>query len=113
MLAFCAMLDLQQWAPPGAEGSILATLKAFSPVACIEAQQAVPPLFIARAGRDSVPLLNDGLDRFVAGALVANVPLALMNHPEGVHGFDNQNDDERSREILRAAIAFARSHLTE
>ena len=114
LLAFCPMLDLQLWAPPGASASILTTLRAFSPVACLEAQHAVPvpPLFIARAGRDGIPLLNTGLDHFVAGALAANLPLTLMNHPEGVHGFDNQNDDARSREILGAAITFARSHLT-
>ena len=112
ILAFYPMLDLRLWAPPAASASILATLSAFSPVVCLEAQQAVPPLFIARAGRDSIPLLNDGLDRFVAGALAANVPLTLMNHPEGAHGFDSQNDDDRSREILGAAITFARSHLT-
>ena len=100
-------------APPGADASALSTLRAFSPVACLaEAQQPVPPLFIARAGRDAMPLLNNGLDRFVASALAANVPLTLLNHPAGVHGFDSQNDDDRSREILRAAIAFARSHLT-
>lgn len=113
MLAFYPMLDLQLWAPPGADASALSTLRAFSPVACLaEAQQPVPPLFIARAGRDAMPLLNNGLDRFVASALAANVPLTLLNHPAGVHGFDSQNDDDRSREILRAAIAFARSHLT-
>jgi acetyl esterase/lipase len=109
ILAFYAMLDLQQWAPPGAEPSVLAALRAFSPVANLPAQGV--PMFIARAGRDGIPLLNDGLDRFVAGALQANVSLALMNHPEGVHGFDNQNHDDRSREILRAAIWFARNHL--
>jgi acetyl esterase/lipase len=111
ILAFCPMLDLQQWAPPAAEPAVLATLKAFSPVASLQAQEGVPPMFIARAGRDGIPLLNDGLDRFVSGALGANVPLTLMNHPEGIHGFDNQNHDDRSREILRAAIAFARNHL--
>jgi acetyl esterase/lipase len=114
LLAFYPLLDLQLWAPPAAEPAVLATLRAFSAVACLEAQKAVPvpPLFIARAGRDGIALLNDGLDRFVAGALAANVPLTLMNHPEGVHGFDNQNEDARSREILSAAITFARNHLT-
>jgi len=112
ILAFYPMLDLRLWAPPAASTPILATLSAFSPLACLEGQPGVPPMFIARAGRDSIPLLNAGLDRFVAGALQANVPLTLMNHPEGAHGFDNQTDDDQSREILRAAITFARSHLT-
>jgi hypothetical protein len=34
-----------------------------------------------------------------------------MNHPNGLHGFDVANDDERSREILRAALEFMKAHL--
>jgi hypothetical protein len=34
-----------------------------------------------------------------------------MNHPAGVHGFDNQNDDDRSREIMQFLLMFARRHL--
>jgi ketosteroid isomerase-like protein len=34
-----------------------------------------------------------------------------MNHPAGVHGFDNQTDDERSREIIRRALEFMRENL--
>jgi acetyl esterase/lipase len=70
------------------------------------------PFFLARAGRDSFPTLNERLDRLVAAALAANAPLTLMNHPSGVHGFDVENDDERSREIIRAAVAFMRAHLS-
>jgi acetyl esterase/lipase len=69
------------------------------------------PLFIARAGRDAIPTLNERLDRFVAAALVANAPITLLNHPTGVHGFDVENDDERSREIIRAALEFMKTHL--
>jgi hypothetical protein len=68
-------------------------------------------MFLARAGHDEVPTMLDSIDRFVGKALSANVALTLMNHPQGVHGFDNQNDDERSREIIRAAIEFIRTHL--
>ena len=69
------------------------------------------PMFIGRAGRDEVPTMDDSIDRFVKEALVKNISLSLMNHPQGVHGFDNQNDDERSREIIRNAIAFMQAHL--
>ena len=71
----------------------------------------IPPMFLARAGRDEVPTMLDSIDRFVAKALSANVALTLMNHPQGVHSFDNQNDDDRSREIIRAAIEFIKVHL--
>jgi len=69
------------------------------------------PMFVSRAGQDEIPMLNDSIDRFVAAAIAANAPIAVMNHPFGEHGFDNQNDDERSREIIRGAIAFMHTHL--
>jgi len=37
--------------------------------------------------------------------------ITFANHPSGVHGFDNQNDDNRSREIIRSVLAFMKSHL--
>jgi acetyl esterase/lipase len=70
----------------------------------------VPPIFVARAGLDVAPL-NAVIDQFAAAALAANAPLTLMNHPQGKHGFDALNDDDRSREIIRAAIAFMHTHL--
>lgn len=69
------------------------------------------PLFVARAGRDAIPTLNERLDEFIATALAANAPITLMNHPTGVHGFDVENADERSREIIRAALEFMKTHL--
>jgi len=62
-------------------------------------------------GRDEVPTMDDSIDRFVREALAKNLALTFMNHPQGVHEFDNQNDDDRSREIIRGAIEFMRSHL--
>ncbi len=44
-------------------------------------------------------------------AVAANLLLTFMNHPAGEHGFDNQNDDDRSREIIRAALEFLQAHL--
>jgi hypothetical protein len=69
------------------------------------------PLFIARAGLDEIPMMNDSIDRFLTAALSANAPLTYMNHPRGEHGFDNQNDDDRSREIIRSALTFLSMHL--
>ncbi len=69
------------------------------------------PIFVARAGLDHIPGVNESIDRFGGEALAANAPLTLMNHPTGEHPFDNQNDNERSREIIRSAIAFLRVHL--
>jgi hypothetical protein len=55
--------------------------------------------------------LNEALDRFAATALAENLPVTVENHPSGQHGFDSQNDDVRSREIIRGMIEFMRGHL--
>ena len=70
-----------------------------------------PPLFLARAGRDAIPTLNERLDAFIGSAIAANAPITIVNHPTGAHGFDVANDDERSREIIRAALEFMKAHL--
>lgn len=44
-------------------------------------------------------------------ALAGNAPLELMNHSAGRHGFDILDDDERSREIIARAVAFAQVHV--
>jgi acetyl esterase/lipase len=69
------------------------------------------PLFIARAGRDQLPHLNETIDRFVIKALARNLPLTLANHPAAPHAFDLFDDGEDSREIIRRILAFAQFHL--
>ncbi len=69
------------------------------------------PLFIARAGKDEMPRLNEALDRFVAGALARNLPVSLVNHAQGPHAFDLMDDSDTSREIIRQTLAFLRFHL--
>jgi dienelactone hydrolase len=68
------------------------------------------PMFVARAGLDQ-PLINHSIDAFVQEALAGNAALELMNHPSGRHGFDILDDDERSREIIARAVAFAQVHV--
>jgi hypothetical protein len=70
------------------------------------------PLFIARAGRDEIPGLNETIDRFSAGALAGNLPVTLVNHPTAPHAFDLDDDSETSREVIRQALAFLRFHLS-
>jgi len=69
------------------------------------------PLFIARAGQDEFPHLNDAMDRFVARALARNLPVTLVNHAAGPHAFDLMHDSEVSRQIIRQILDFMRFHL--
>lgn len=108
---FFPLLDLKQYAPPG-DGLALQFLKGFSAIESLpEDASSKIPMLIARAGRDDIPMLNEALARFTVRALEANAPITVINHPSGAHGFDNQNDDERSREIIRSVIEFMMTHL--
>jgi hypothetical protein len=74
------------------------------------------PLFIVRAGQDSVPFINDSIDHFVRVALGLNVRLTLINYPEGIHAFDLEEwwpatPHFRSAEIVAQTVEFMRSKL--
>lgn len=71
------------------------------------------PLFVARAGQDATPRLNETLDRFLSHALACNLPITVANHPTGPHAFDVLQDSETSREIIRQILAFLQFHLLE
>jgi acetyl esterase/lipase len=71
----------------------------------------LPPLLLARAGRDSAPLL-EGTDTFVRRARERNIDLTVLDHPTGRHGFDTIDDDDRSREIIGLTLDFFVRHLS-
>ncbi|MBV9923518.1 MAG: alpha/beta hydrolase [Acidobacteria bacterium] len=111
LVAFYAFLDVRQ-SPMHTPYEPAGTLERFSPLAQLSAgADGLAPLFVARAGLDQIPTLNDSIDRFVREAVEKNAALALYNHPAGVHGFDNQTPCERSREIVRASLDFMQAHL--
>lgn len=106
LIGYYAELDLQgarQAAPASVTDDML---RDSSPVYHLsKVEKGVPPIFIARAGLDDAEL-NAGLDRFVELALKKNVSLDLVNHPTGHHGFDVEDNNERSREILKRTIEW-------
>lgn len=112
LVAYYACLDLQVPAP-GADGTLSAeTRRALSPVAQLATGAAAKPaILVARAGRDH-PWMNGSIDRFVQEALARNVSLTLLTHPNGLHGFDILDDEPRSREIIRATVAFLKERLS-
>ncbi|HEX8921693.1 MAG TPA: alpha/beta hydrolase [Pyrinomonadaceae bacterium] len=112
LVAFYAFMDVQQSEFHRASETP-ETVKMFSNITHLADGDAslIAPLFIARAGRDEIPTMNDSIDRFIREAISKNAAITVMNHPQGVHGFDNSNDDARSREIIQAAIAFMKLHL--
>lgn len=69
------------------------------------------PLYIARAGQDECPGLNETLDRFLFKALTRNLPVTFVNHAEAPHAFDLFHDSEATRAIIRQTLTFMRFHL--
>lgn len=97
MIAYYAVLD----APD----------RRLSPLGHLRSGGKCPPMFIARAAKDHA-MLNEIAEHFVQEMLQRNFELDLMTHPEGVHGFDIMNDDERSRAIIRRTIEFVKEHVS-
>jgi acetyl esterase/lipase len=110
LVAYYAELDLQnerRSAPPSVTDE---ALKEYSPVYHLTRNtKPIPPMFIARAGLDDAEL-NVGLDRFVQVALSKNVTVDLVNHATGHHGFDVEDNNERSREIIKRTLEFIKAH---
>jgi hypothetical protein len=69
------------------------------------------PLFLARAGLDQMPRLNEVLDQFIAMGLARNLPMTVVNHADGPHAFDIYHDSATSREVVRQMLAFLRFNL--
>ncbi len=94
-------------------GTTREVLETFSPVNYIALPgRVIPPIFIARAGKDQIPGVNQSIDHFVRVTLERNLSLDLFNHPDGPHGFDARDDSSRSRELIAHAIRFMKAHLT-
>jgi acetyl esterase/lipase len=113
LVAFYAFLDIRQ-SDLHKKYETPALVRSFSPITYLEKNAGrIAPMFIARAGQDGIPTMNDSIDRFIREAISRNAAVTVVNHPRGLHGFDIQNNDERSREIIGDAIGFMQHHLGE
>jgi acetyl esterase/lipase len=84
----------------------------YAPVAQLGREPTrLPPMFLAMAGRDEIPGLNASVRRFLDAAVEGKAPIEFVIHPSGVHGFDEQNHDARTREILERCLAYLHWHL--
>ena len=110
IVAYYTQLDLQDQRKAAPSSVTDETLREYSPIYHLEKSgKNVPPIFIARAGLDSAAL-NGGIDRFVQLALSKNLTVELFNHATGQHGFDIEDNNDRSRQILMRTIEFIKAH---
>ncbi|MCI0719341.1 MAG: alpha/beta hydrolase [Acidobacteria bacterium] len=108
LVNYFGILDLKPFRESGERISD-ETVERFSPVSCMAASPAHPPILIARAGKDR-PTFNASVDAFVSRALERNLSITLVNHANGRHGFEIYDDDDRSREILLQTVEFIKRH---
>ena len=112
LVNFYAFMDVQQAGNLFIANETKEALRKFSPIVYLDQDaDKIAPIFIGRAGRDQVATIDDSIDRFIREALSKNVSITVANHLTGVHGFDNQDNDDRSKEIIRMAIEFLKDHL--
>jgi len=107
IVSYYAVMD----APENVPEDYRTFLNENTPLAMLRRNGArVAPILVARAGLDN-PGLNTGIDAFVREALAQGAEIQLLNHAQGRHGFDILDDNERSREIIRATLEFLKVHL--
>jgi acetyl esterase/lipase len=66
----------------------------------------LPPMLIAQAGQDQFVGINESIVRFMREARRTDADVERLVHENGAHGFDIENDDARSREIIRRTLEF-------
>lgn len=72
----------------------------------------IAPMFIAKALQDRFEGINQSIDRLTALAGELNAPVTLIEHREGVHGFDLQTPGARTIEIMEATLDFLETSLS-
>ena len=102
LVAMYAILDVRH-SPLYGKCCTADELRRFSPAAYLDSRVGkLPPIFVARAGRDEVPGLLEGMDGFVARAIATDAPIEFLNDPGASHAFDNQPADPGAMAVVRA-----------
>ncbi len=109
LVSYYAILDLRPSAPR--LGETLQAMEKYSPVAYLTGElDSLPPVVIGRAGLDSYSI-NRSVELFLSGMLALNGDINLLDHPLGRHGFDILDDNDQSRDVIAATVAFLKSRL--
>jgi acetyl esterase/lipase len=103
LVGFYAVLDI---GPP-----ITPERAPYSPIEQLKLHaDKLPPIFLARAGKDSQGL-NGTIDRFVTEAASRNVAIEFHNIRGAPHAFDIQTPSAEVRSVIARVIAFLKASL--
>ncbi len=75
----------------------------FDPIAALATTGPRLPVVLTRAGKER-PALAEAVERFVAAARTHQVRLALVDVPDGQHGFDMLDHTDASRDAVERAM---------
>ncbi|USG65697.1 prolyl oligopeptidase family serine peptidase [Brevibacillus ruminantium] len=88
-------------------------LNEFAPITQLQREpQKIAPMLVVKAGKDSEQI-NTSIDNFMKTAKEKQANVQLLEHPDGDHGFDFENDNDTSREIIKQTVEFLKEHLLE
>lgn len=71
------------------------------------------PILIFRAGLDNVPYINESIMNFYKTAIDQNLPVTLVNYPNGHHGFDGIDDNDTTRLIIKSTLEFWKANFKQ
>jgi hypothetical protein len=69
------------------------------------------PLYIVKAGLDNDPYAFRSLLDFYNNTINQNLPVTLINYPNGQHGFDFLNDNDTTKMIIKNTLNFWKFYL--
>lgn len=112
MVSYYNWLDLEDLRATN-DPAAFEKLNQYAPVTHLEREpEKIAPMLIAKAGKDS-DQINKTIDNFVNKAREVKANVELLVHPDGEHGFDFENHDDTSREIIKRTVEFLQEHLLE
>jgi acetyl esterase/lipase len=108
LTGFSAGVPLAAAALARQAGSVRCAALCYGALDRLDPAADLPPLLVVRAGLDH-RRLNRTIDAFLATA--RGLPVELVDHAKGHHGFDTVDDTDASRDAIRRVLAFLRRHL--
>lgn len=110
MVSYYNWLDLEEMREFN-DPAVFKKLNEYAPLTWIQREpQKIAPMLVVKAGKDSEQI-NKTIDNFMKVAKEKKADVQLLVHPEGDHGFDFENDNDTSREIIKKTVDFFTKHL--
>lgn len=111
LVSYYAIMNLKYFLSKDYQVKLADILEDYTPVNYLKNKKdPFPSVLIANAGKDA-PAIKKGIQEFVNESFKVNILIDFLNHPDGFHGFDVLNDDDRSKDILKRTIQFIKKNI--